>query len=168
MRCNVFQFGDTYWQQLCGTAMGTPPAMVYATLYFAIHELAMPNCLQRCLATYKRYIDDGIGIWLSTDPTLWAYFKDWINSFGALKWTFTEPPLSVDYLDITICIDPTGSIQTTLFEKLLNLYLYLPSHSAHPPGVLTGLIYGMIRRVYHLTSCPSDCLVYLKKFYRQL
>jgi hypothetical protein len=168
MRCNLFQFGDTYWKQLSGTAMGTPPAVVYATLYYAIHELSMPTRFCRCLALYKRYIDDGIGIWLSTDPQTWLDFKAWINSFGSLEWTFTEPSLQIDYLDITIRIDSECRLQTTLFEKPLNLYLYLPSHSSHPPGVLTGLVYGMIRRVYRLTSCPDDCFNYLKKFYRRL
>jgi hypothetical protein len=148
--------------------MGTPPAVVYAMLYYAIHELAMPISFKECLAIYKRYIDDGIGIWLSTDPTLWSKFKNWICSFGTLQWTFTEPSLQVDYLDITIRINPLGKIHRTLFEKPLNLYLYLPPHSAHLPGVLTGLIYGMIRRVYRLTSCPNDCFTYLKKFYGRL
>jgi hypothetical protein len=56
----------------------------------------------------------------------------------------------------------------TLYEKPLNLYLYLPPSSAHPPGVLTGLIYGMIRRAYRLTTDPNDCQQYLRKFYTRL
>jgi hypothetical protein len=132
MRWNIFQFGDTFWKQLSGTAMGTPPACVYATLYFAIHELAMPSALQACLAIYKRYIDDGIGIWIGTKKQ-WLDFKQWINSFGTLRWTFTEPSSTIDYLDMTIRIDDSMSIRTNLFEKPLNLYLYLPPHSAHPP-----------------------------------
>jgi hypothetical protein len=168
MRHNIFQFGDTYWHQLCGTAMGTPPTVIYATLYYAIHELSMPASFKLCLALYKRYIDDGIGIWLSTDPTTWSDFKSWIGSFGTLCWTFTEPSLQIDYLDITIHINSEQKIQRTLYKKALNLYLYLPPHSSHPPGVLTGLIYGMICRVYRLTSCPDDCFNCLKKFYRRL
>jgi hypothetical protein len=130
---NIFQFGDTFWHQLSGTAMGTPPAVVYATLYYAIHELAMPKCFKQCLTIYKRYIDDGIGIWLSTDLPLWSKFKNWICSFGTLQWTFTEPSLQVDYLDITIRINPTGKIQTTLFEKPLNL-LFGSATALRPPS----------------------------------
>jgi hypothetical protein len=167
MRWNVFQFGDTYWQQLSGTAMGTPPACVYATLYFAIHELAMPVALRACLAIYKRYIDDGIGIWIGT-TLQWQEFQHWINSFGSLRWTFTALAREIDYLDVTIRLDTSMSIRFTLFEKPLNLYLYLPPHSAHPPGVLTGLIYGMIRRAYRLTTDPADCKSYLRKFYTRL
>jgi hypothetical protein len=167
MRWNVFKFGDTYWRQLTGTAMGTPPACMYATLYFAIHELNMPTHLQLCLAIYKRYIDDGIGIWIG--PTaLWTEFQSWVNSFGSLRWIFTDLSREIDYLDITIRLDPNNAIRTTLYEKPLNLYLYLPPHSAHPPGVLTGLIYGMIRRVYRLTTDPADCSDYLRKFYTRL
>jgi hypothetical protein len=57
MQNNVFKFGDTFWIQQDGTAMGTPPAPDYATLYFGIHELAiLPNCSASIIAYYC-YID---------------------------------------------------------------------------------------------------------------
>jgi hypothetical protein len=37
MRNNIFQFGDLYFLQLIGTAMGTSAAVMWATLYFAYH-----------------------------------------------------------------------------------------------------------------------------------
>ena len=39
MTQNIVQFSDKYFVQQCGTAMGTPPAPTYATIYFGIHEL---------------------------------------------------------------------------------------------------------------------------------
>mmetsp|Transcript_16444 Transcript_16444/g.19507 ORF Transcript_16444/g.19507 Transcript_16444/m.19507 type:complete len:130 (-) Transcript_16444:305-694(-) len=63
MQNNVFQFGDTYWLQLIGTAMGTPSAPAYANLAYAIHENPIMKKYAGNLVCYKRYIDDIFGIW---------------------------------------------------------------------------------------------------------
>jgi hypothetical protein len=146
MRHCLFKFGDTYWHQIDGTAMGAPPAPSYATLYYSIHEINTllpvfgPN-----LALYIRYmIDDGFGIWtchddVTTDDALWQDFQD-STKFGKLRWTFPDRQQSVPFLDIHITLQPNGCLRTKVYEKELHLYLYLPPHSAHPPGLLKGLI----------------------------
>ena len=64
---------------------------------------------------------------------------------------------------------PAGNpIDTRLYEKALNLYLYLPPASAHPPGVLKGLIYGGCCRIHRLTTCPLLRRQYVQRFYERL
>jgi hypothetical protein len=174
MTHNVFRFGDTYWVQLSGTAMGTPPAPMYATLYFAIHEARILHEFRE-LTFYGRYIDDGFGVW-SPDPTLstaanlqrFRLLQSKFDQFGKLRWTFSDLAMSVDFLDVTISLLPNGRIDTCLFEKALNLYLYLPPQSNHPPGVLKGLIFGTVRRIDTLTSDSSKRYVLARKLFQRL
>jgi hypothetical protein len=172
MTNNYFRFGDTIWHQLTGTAMGTPPAPMYATLYFYVHEQVLIKKFKRRLPFYCRYIDDGFGIWSPsscehTDDTEWEVFQSEFDRFGSLRWEFSQRSDTTTFLDVTISLLPNNTIQTCLYEKALNLYLFLPSHSAHPPGVLKGLIFGMFVRIQRLTSDPSLRLEQCRKlFYR--
>ena len=171
MTHNVFKFGDTFWVQLTGTAMGTPPAPMYATLYFAIYEINTTVLFPQ-LKYYGRYIDDVLAIWEPQPDTdnqqIWIQFQDQINSYGKLKWEASHLSKSVNFLDLTISIALDLTIETKVIEKALNLYLYLPPHSAHPPGVLKGLIAGMIHRIFRLNSNKSNIKSALNDLYKQL
>ena len=56
-------------------------------------------------------------------------------------------------MTITICKD---RIITSLYEKAMNLYLYIPPHSANPPGVSTGLVSANILWIHSLCSEHDD------------
>ena len=166
LRClmihNVFRFGDTYWLQLFGTAMGTPPAPMYATLYFGILEQKLIPKFLSCLF-YNRFIDDGFGIWVppagspSEQLEQWQLFREEFNAAApTLQWTFSELSHSVVFLDMTVSTTPTGCIHTSIYEKPLNLHLYLPQHSCHPQGILKSLIFGMMLRFFRLSSDAHD------------
>ena len=49
-----------------------------------------------------------------------------------------------------------------------NLYLYLPPHSAHPPGVIKSLIFGLTRKYKLQNSDPRDYKSMLVKLYQRL
>jgi hypothetical protein len=165
---NMFHLGDTYWVQCNGTAMGTPAAPMYATLFFAIHELTCIPQFQPRLLEYSCYIDDGFGIWQLipsdssiTDHQHWLTFQSTINNFPSttaqqLIWDFSARCTSINFLDLSITLI-SGKVSTCLYEKVLNLYLYLPPHSCHPPGVLKGHILGRIKHIYNLTMSLADC-----------
>jgi hypothetical protein len=151
MNNNLFKFGDTFWIQNNGAAMGAPPCPAWATMYFAPYEDDSCDVFADHILFYKRYIDDVFGIWLPVpgDDATWTAFQEHMN-ISALVWDFTDRSRSVNFLDLTISITDSGAIHTTLYEKPLNLHQYLPPHSAHPPGVLRGLVKGMIYRLHSI------------------
>jgi len=154
MRRNSFQFSDTYWHQKQGTAMGTPPACMWATLFFTSHEQHLNEQYNEFLLHWSRYIDDGFGVWnwTSTPECITAFenFKREINA-TSLTWEVSSPKTIVNFLDLTLTIRK-GIIKSTLFEKALNLHLYIPPSSAHPPGILKELIAGSLLQIIWLTS----------------
>ena len=148
MKNNIFTWGVLYFLQCMGTAMGTSASVMWVTLYYGYHE---NNCLipkyGNNMLYFKRFVDDICGIWLLDDTSAWSDFCDDVNDFGVLTWKINEPSYSVDFLDLTISIN-NGKLETKTFQKALNLYLYLPPASAHPDGVITGTIYGLVGRYY--------------------
>jgi len=165
MTNNIFDFGNTTWLQIKGTAMGTPPAPPYATIYYAIHEITFLSEFNE-LIFYRRFIDDVFGIWIPSSNHRWTQFQIVMNSFD-LEWEFSKLSTKVNFMDLTIHID-NHRLSTTLFEKDLNLYLYLPPHSSHPPGLITGMVMGGIYRIHTLCSDSNDRFTRYKSFYRRL
>ena len=68
-------------------------------------------------------------------------------------------------MTISFCED---WVVTLLYEKSMNLYLYIPPHSAHPPGVLTVIVSGNIRRFHSICSNQEDINRRIKYFYARL
>ena len=90
-----------------------------------------------------------------------------MNQFGKLKWEFTTMTNTINFLDVTLTLQ-NGSIITRMYEKVLNLYLYLPPHSSHPPGVLKGLIHGRLQQIDYLCSHDLDKHDLQQKLYQRL
>ena len=167
MKNNVFQFGDCFFHQLTGTAMGTPPACCYATIYYAIREKFLFEKYNENLFFYCRYIDDVFGIWVPNNPSL--TYEDFSRDlkYHKLRWEANVPSSSVIFLDMVLTIE-NNTITTKLYEKILNLYLYISPFSAHSPGVLSGLIIGNILRIHHLCSNDKIRNDFYQKFFLRL
>jgi hypothetical protein len=164
---NIFTFAGTYWQQLSGTAMGTPAACAYATISFGQHENGriLPTYHSQ-LIYYKRYIDDIFAIWLPPDRqkiSTWNKFKEDLNNWGSLEWAIEEPSLTTTFLDLNLRL-MGNSIKTSTYQKPMNLYLYIPPKSSHPPSCLKGLISGEIRH-YFLQNSPTNFQDILQNLY---
>ena len=151
---NYFKFGDTFWRQKSGTGMGISPAPPWATIFFGLYETQLLAKWKQHISFYKRFIDDVLGIWLChpcpiRDRKLWDEFCRDMQQWHGLEWKFEAPSNTVDFMDLTISI-VGDRVETTIFEKPQNLYLYLPSPSSLPPGQGTGLVMGQV-----VTSAPE-------------
>jgi len=166
MSNNIFNFGNTTWLQLSGTAMGTPAACSYATITYGHHEnTRILTEFNSQLLYYRRYIDDIFGVWIpptTNREATWNNFKKRLNEWGTLEWIIQNPSKKTIFLDLHF--ELKGSIiHTSTFQKELNLYLYIPPRSAHPPSCLKGLISGEMRR-YWLQNNTKNFESMLEKF----
>ena len=186
MRNNVFQFDDTHWLQLTGTAMGTSLACIYATIYYSYHEETviikrftknsnapltltpvplMPEPPSKApLILHARLIDDAFQIFdakhLPQGLTITTFvpYMTQIMRFGSLHWDVETPKKEVNFLDLTITLESDGTITTKTFVKPMNLHLYIPPQSAHPKGILKSLIFGNLQRYWIQNSNRADFL----------
>jgi hypothetical protein len=134
--------------------MGTPAACAYATITYRQHENTriLTEFLPQLLY-YRRYIDDIFGVWVpppTNKETTWVKFKERLKKWGSLEWIIESPSNKTTFLDLNLELK-NCKIQTSTFQKALNLYLYIPPNSTHPPSCLKGLISGEMR-------CGKDCL----------
>ncbi|KAL7469413.1 hypothetical protein ACHAXS_009674 [Conticribra weissflogii] len=167
MESNVFEFESEHFKQLIGTAMGTPVACIYATLYYSSHEG------QKLLVKYqseilflRRFIDDMFGVWAGTAERFEEFKKD--LPFGLLTWEASPLGRHVDFLDLTININDDGYVSTRTFQKAMNLYLYIPAASAHPNGMIIGVINSLVRRFHQQNSKRKDFVQVVILLYRRL
>ncbi|KAL7481002.1 hypothetical protein ACHAW6_008047 [Cyclotella cf. meneghiniana] len=90
-----------------------------------------------------------------------------MQQWHGLQWTFETPSLSVNFMDLTISV-VHECLETTLYGKPQNLYLYLPPHSAHPQRIKTGLIFGPDLHIHCLCSNKDDSDTYIKNLFQWL
>ena len=90
-----------------------------------------------------------------------------MNNYPGLTWEFNAPTNKVDFMDLTISIT-NGQISTSLFEKPLNLHLYIPPHSAHPPGLLPGIVHSTLFQIFTLCLDHNDRILRTKVFFKRL
>jgi hypothetical protein len=160
MKMNIFRFGDTFWKQVNGTAMGTSCAVNYAFLYMGLLEmLQLSQRFSTWLPFYGRFIDDGIGVWLTLkqgSAQAWEEFKASLNNWGKLKWTNTGHVDSLQILDLTVSINSNRCLEFKTYRKPMNLHLYLPPNSAHPPDTIRSLVFGRVRAYFLHNTHDKD------------
>jgi hypothetical protein len=168
MKNNITQFGDCFFKQLCGTAMGTSVAVMYAGLYYGWHEKVrlLPGYLEE-IQDLARFVDDLSVLWLGSLGRFHDFKRD-INDFGILRWKVEEPSNQGIFLDLVISISPEGIVSTKTYQKPMNLYLYLLPSSAHQKNTMKGVIFGELKRYYWQCTDKKDYVEVARLFFQRL
>ena len=183
MSNSVFKFGDKYFIQEQGTAMGTPCAGDYANIHVGYRERTelLPT-FEDIIELLKRFIDDKGGVW--SDPLLppnltnkeeiefFAHSPKWQKFVaalpgGGLEWTTLSPRREIIFLDLRISIKD-GEIKVKTFQKEMNLHFYLSPSSEHSPDCLKGIITGSCIRFWGQNTIQDDYSNIVGEFYGQM
>ena len=141
MTNNAFQFGDTFWLQKVGTAMGAPPAPPWATIFFGIREEKVLARFGPRLQLYCCFIDDILGIWLVDpnpveDSQQWTLFVALMQDYYGLEWIFEERSKKIKKGELYghDDLDPRGSDRHVLIQEINESLFVYPSPFFPPPG----------------------------------
>jgi len=151
---NCFNFGDLFFLQVHGIAMGTKLAPNYANLFMADFESKHVFTYPIQPSYYRRYINDIFFIWNHPISEL-DNFIDHLNSVHpTIKFTKSVSNTTITFLDLDIYIE-NNQFQTKTHFKTTNTFSYLHGHSNHPPSTFKGVIKGENIRILRNTSQAS-------------
>lgn len=89
------------------------------------------------------------------------------TKLSRLRVTHVVHMTQIAHLDLWMLKEGSRLITKT-HQKALNLYLYIPANSAHSPGILKGLIYGLLKKYKSHNSRPADFRRIVNLFYKRL
>ncbi len=148
--------------------MGTPVLVCVAILYMFFHErdLVSEFRARSLLLFYHRYIDDILSLFTSLAAHD-LFFKRF-NSLNPNTKCTGKVGDSVVWLDLVISKGKRfacdGRLDIQLYQKHLNLFLYLPFNSNHPYKSKLGFVTTELVRYVCNNSCRLNYLCVRKQF----
>ena len=151
LNATYLSFRGEFYQQMFGTAMGSPVSVTFA-------NLAMEDVEERALTTagivsrfWKRYVDDTC-VALPADQC--EAFHAHVNSVEqSIQFTLErESDGKLPFLDLLLERHPDGSISTSVFRKSTHTDRYLDFDSHHPLIHKTAVVRTLQHRARMLSS----------------
>lgn len=168
---NYLEFNEEVYHQIKGTAMGTPVAVVFANVFMYILERKVTSrfAKQGVLALYRRFLDDIFAI-TTEDPT--DFIKTLSTMHPNIKLDVKISQVSADFLDLHIFkgsqFMETGILDTSVHQKALNAYLYIPWSSWHPDRTKAAFITTELKRYVRNSSSIKNYLTLKRIFWSRL
>lgn len=155
LKHNAFQFGDIWYVQQVGSAMGTPVAPTLANLFLALWEertiYSTNNPFIRYIEHWSRFIDDVMVVWSGSAEQFEAFLA-YINLNGInMQFTGNFGGNKIQFLDIQVELT-NETIVTKGFRKPTATNSFLHHTSYHPPHVKKSLPYGQFLRLRRINN----------------
>ncbi|KAL8598101.1 hypothetical protein ACOMHN_030387 [Nucella lapillus] len=150
---NIFEFDGQLFQQIQGTAMGTPMAPAIANLYMGWVEKRLLSKTPWLVdpESWRRFIDDIIMLWTHGEKKL-LEFLNWLNEqHQQIKFTWNYGQKQIPFLDVSISL-VEGRLETDLHVKPTDVNMLLPFKSCHPRHCRRGIPFGQCIRIHRICS----------------
>jgi hypothetical protein len=167
---NYCTFNKTIYHQIRGTAMGTPVAVTYANIFLYHLEIPIVRRLQQIQPSlyYRRYVDDifcPIPIHFVDEFT-----KAFHEPYATIRLDAITTGKQGVFLDVEFTLSPhtenTYSLSHKLYQKPINVYQYIPTHSTHRPHVFSNLVLQELKR-YKLLCTDHDDFLHVSSLFSQ-
>ena len=157
LRSIYFTFQNKYYEQIEGTAMGSPISPIVANLYMEDLETKAIQSAPDPPVFWKRFVDDTFVIIKSSHK---EEFLDHINSIDPnIQFTSEESREdgSMPFLDMLIIPQKDGTFNTTIYRKPTHTDMYLQCDSQHP----ISSKYSVVGTLHHRarTMCSNTNLL---------
>ena len=176
LKNNYLQFNNETYLQTVGTAMGTPLANTYSTIFMhklenkalhLCHAISLPPPLYLI-----RYLDDIFGIFSNElHAHLFMYYLKTIYPLS-IRFTHKISTSKAVILDLEIYkpnnFEQKHYLYTNLYQKPLNKYLYLPPISSHPQHVFSNLVTNSLTRINNTCTTKSHYKTHKRCLYQRL
>ncbi|XP_060589882.1 uncharacterized protein LOC132745064 [Ruditapes philippinarum] len=155
---NNFEHNGKHYIQVDGTAIGSKLGKNYACTYMRIWDRKLSEFRLQPLI-YKRFIDDGFGIWTHGIETLQQFTEYANNIHSKINIKLRHSHKQIEFLD-TLVILENGNIETDFYSKETDTHIYLHKDSDHPRNTKQAIPHGLGIRLKRI--CSDD-----NKYYKQ-
>ena len=154
---NYLRFGDKYYRQTQGIAMGSRVAPPLAIVFMGSLEALILSQPREQPDMFVRYVDDVFGIWTHGESSLTSYLT-YLNSVHPnIKFTMERSDVTgmLPFLDTVITVNSNGSYSTELYFKPMAAPIILHYDSAHPVKTKTSVLISQLKRAVRLSSTQA-------------